>query len=182
LAATDLLDIAMAQFADPDSPGRWFDTAADAEALVLRPADPVDGATPSGASLVTEALMIAGHLAPDGERYRRAAEQALAAHTLLLARAPRGASHWLALAEAAVRGPLQVAVACDPAGSELLAQARALAPGGAIVVGGAPDSSELLAGRGRVDGLDAAYVCRGPVCDLPVTTAGELAAALGARV
>ncbi len=182
MAATDLLDTAMAQFADPDSPGRWFDTAADAERLVLRPADPVDGATPSGASLVTEALMTAGHLAPDGERYRRAAEQALAAHTLLLARAPRGASHWLALAEAAVRGPLQIAVACDPADSELLAEARALAPGGAIVVGGAPDSSELLAGRGRVDALDAAYVCRGPVCDLPVTTASELAAALGARV
>ena len=182
MAATDLLDTAMAQFADPDSPGRWFDTAADAERLVLRPADPVDGATPSGASLVTEALIIAGHLAPDGERYRRAAEQALAAHTLLLARAPRGASHWLALAEAAVRGPLQIAVACDRAGSELLAEARALAPGGAIVVGGAPDSSELLAGRGRVDGVDAAYVCRGPVCDLPVTTASELAAALGARV
>ncbi len=182
MAATDLLDTAMAQFADPDSPGRWFDTAADAERLVLRPADPVDGATPSGASLLTEALIIAGHLAPDGERYRRAAEQALAAHTLLLARAPRGASHWLALAEAAVRGPLQIAVACDRAGSELLAEARVLAPGGAIVVGGAPDSSELLAGRGRVDGVDAAYVCRGPVCDLPVTTASELAAALGARV
>jgi uncharacterized protein YyaL (SSP411 family) len=182
MAATDLLDTAMAQFADPDSPGRWFDTAADAERLVLRPADPVDGATPSGASLVTEALIIAGHLAPDGERYRRAAEQALAAHTLLLARAPRGASHWLALAEAAVRGPLQIAVACDRAGSKLLAEARALAPGGAIVVGGPPDSSELLAGRGRVDALDAAYVCRGPVCDLPVTTASELAAALGARV
>jgi uncharacterized protein len=182
MAATDLLDTAMAQFADPHSPGRFFDTAADAERLVLRPADPVDGATPSGASLVTEALIIAGHLAPDGERYRRAAEQALAAHTLLLARAPRGASHWLAVAEAAVRGPLQIAVACDRAGSELLAAARALAPGGAIVVGGAPDSSELLAGRGRVDGVDAAYVCRGPVCDLPVTTASELAAALGARV
>jgi uncharacterized protein YyaL (SSP411 family) len=182
MAATDLLDTAMAQFADPDSPGRWFDTAADAERLVLRPADPVDGATPSGASLVTEALIIAGHLAPDGERYRRAAEQALAAHTLLLARAPRGASHWLALAEAAVRGPLQIAVACDRTGSKLLAEARALAPGGAIVVGGPPDSSELLAGRGRVDALDAAYVCRGPVCDLPVTTASELAAALGARV
>jgi len=73
-------------------------------------------------------------------------------------------------------------VACNPADSELLASARQLAPGGAIVVGGAPDSSELLAGRGRVRGADAAYVCRGPVCDLPVTTAGELAAALSTPV
>ena len=182
MAATDLLDTALAQFADPDSPGRWFDTAADAERLVLRPSDPADGATPSGAALITEALLIAGYLAPEGDRYRQAAGQALTAHTLLIARAPRSAGHWLAVAEAAVRGPLQIAVACDPADSRLLADARLLAPGGAIVVGGAPDSSELLAGRGRVGGSDAAYVCRGPVCDLPVATGGELAAALGAPV
>ncbi|WP_175284606.1 hypothetical protein, partial [Mycobacterium avium] len=53
-------------------------------------------------------------------------------------------------------------------------------PGGAIVVGGPRDSSELLAGRDRVAGADAAYVCRGRVCDLPVTRTPELAAALGA--
>jgi uncharacterized protein len=46
------------------------------------------------------------------------------------------------------------------------------------VVGGAAGSSELLIGRDRVAGADAAYVCRGRVCDLPVTTAEDLAAAL----
>jgi uncharacterized protein YyaL (SSP411 family) len=60
-----------------------------------------------------------------------------------------------------------------------LADARRLAPGGAIVVGGRVDSSALLAGRDRVGGADAAYVCRGRVCDLPVTSAPELAARLG---
>ena len=49
-----------------------------------------------------------------------------------------------------------------------------------MVVGGAVNSSELLVDRDRVGGDDAAYVCRGRVCDLPVTTAEELAAALGA--
>ena len=44
------------------------------------------------------------------------------------------------------------------------------------------NSSELLVGRDRIDGADAAYVCRGRVCDLPVTSAGDLAAALGAPV
>ncbi|WP_415823194.1 thioredoxin domain-containing protein, partial [Mycobacterium senriense] len=37
-AATDLLDTALAHFADRAQPGRWFDTADDAEQLVLRPA------------------------------------------------------------------------------------------------------------------------------------------------
>lgn len=179
--ATDLLDTALAHFADPDRPGRWFDTADDAEQLMLRPADPLDGATPSGASSITEALLTAAHVV-DGERaerYLRAADDALRAHSLLLERAPRSAGHWLAVAEAAIRGPLQIAVACDPSWSPLLAEARRLAPGGAIVVGGEVDSSELLAGRDRVAGADAAYVCRGRVCDLPVATAAELAAALG---
>jgi uncharacterized protein YyaL (SSP411 family) len=181
--ATDLLDTALTHFADPYQPGRWFDTADDAEQLVLRPADPLDGATPSGASSITEALLTAAHLV-DGDqaqRYLRAAAESLGAHSVLLDRAARSAGHWLAAAEAAVRGPLQIAVACDPSASALLADARKLAPGGAIVVGGEEDSSPLLAGRPRVAGADAAYVCRGQVCDLPVTTTAELAAALGDR-
>ena len=178
--ATDLLDIALAHFADRDRPGRWFDSADDAEQLLLRPADPMDGATPSGASSIAEALLTAAHLVGAGraDRYRQAAADTLQAHSPLLARAPRSAGHWLAVAESAVRGPLQIAVACDPPASSLLSEARRLAPGGAIVVGGEVGSSELLVDRDRVAGADAAYVCRGRVCDLPVTTAGDLAAAL----
>jgi uncharacterized protein YyaL (SSP411 family) len=37
----------------------------------------------------------------------------------------------------------------------------------------------LLQGRGPVGGADAAYICRGRVCDLPVTGVEHLAAALG---
>jgi uncharacterized protein YyaL (SSP411 family) len=178
--AIDLLDIALAHFADPDRPGCWFDSADDAERLLLRPADPLDGATPSGASSIAEALLTAAHLvdAKRADRYRQAAADTLQAHSPLLARAPRSAGHWLAVAESAVRGPLQIAVACDALGSSLLADARRLAPGGAIVVGGAAGSSELLVGRDRVAGADAAYLCRGRVCDMPVTTAEDLAAAL----
>jgi uncharacterized protein YyaL (SSP411 family) len=180
--ATGLLDVALEHFADAD--GRWFDTADDAEQLMVRPADPMDGATPSGAALITEALQLAAHLAPAplADRYAAAASAALSAATPILAKAPRSGGHWLAVAEAAVRGPIQIAVACDGGDSELLAAARTLAPGGAVVIGGAANSSELLVGRDRIGGRDAAYVCRGRVCDLPVTTAGELASALSAAV
>lgn len=176
-AGLKLIDTALDHFADPQRPGRWFDTADDAEALMVRPADPFDGATPSGASLMAEALQLAAHLTSAGG-YAEAADATLASATPILDRAPRSGGHWLAVAEAAVRGPIQIAVACDPADSELLRAARTLAPGGAVVVGGAADSAELLLGRDRVDGADAAYVCRGRVCDLPVTTARELATAL----
>ncbi len=180
--AAELLDTALVHFPDADRPGRWFDSPDDAEQLVLRPADPLDGATPSGASSITEALVIAAHLigGERADRYGQAAADSLRAHSPLLARAPRSAGHWLAVAEAAVRGPVQIAVACDAARSGLLADARRLAPGGAIVVGGPVNSSELLIDRDQIAGADAAYVCRGRVCELPVTTTPQLAAALAA--
>ena len=182
--AVVLLDLALRHFADPDRPGRWFDTADDAEQLMVRPADPVDGATPAGASSIAEALLTAAHLvdADRAVRYREAAASTLLAHSALVARAPRSAGHWLAVAEAAVRGPLQVAVATDDPESNLLAAARHLVPGGTVVVGGPVDSMPLLAGRDRVRGADAAYICRGSVCDLPVTGTAELAEALGVPV
>lgn len=178
--ATGLLDTALDHFADPDQSGRWFDTADDAEQLMVRPADPIDGATPSGASLIAEALQLGGHLT-GSPRYLDAAQATLSSATPILARAARSGGHWLAVAEAQVRGPIQIAVAGE-ATSDLLAAARRMAPGGAIVIGGAPGSSALLNGRDRVDGADAAYVCRGTVCDLPVTTVAELAISLGGEL
>ena len=182
--AMALLDVALDHFADPARDGRWFDVADDAEQLVSRPADPLDGATPSGASLLAEALQMAAHLAPRGraERYAAAAEATLAGATVVLDRAPRSGGHWLAVAEAAVRGPIQIAVACDSADSALLAVARAVAPGGAVVLGGPTGSTELLRERPRIGDADAAYVCRGRTCDLPVTTAEDLAATLAPSV
>ncbi len=63
--------------------------------------------------------------------------------------------------------------------------ARASASPGLVVVAGEPSTAEpgeadepetvpLLAGRGLVDGQPAAYVCRGMVCDRPVTAADDL--------
>ena len=183
-SAMSLLDTTLEHFGDNETAGRWFDSADDADALMVRPADPLDGATPSGASLIAEALLLAAHLAPAprADVYAAAADATLAGAGPILARLARSGGHWLAVAEAAVRGPIQITVACDPADSELLAAARRLAPGGAIVVGGPAESSELLADRDRIGGADAAYVCRGRTCDLPVTAAGDLAVALGVSV
>ncbi|WP_407442390.1 thioredoxin domain-containing protein [Rhodococcus sp. (in: high G+C Gram-positive bacteria)] len=175
--ARGLADTALAAFADPGKPGSWFDTAHDATTLVARPRDPMDGATPAGASLITEALLSLSALEDGDGRYATAAHASLATASILLERAPRSAGHWLTVAEAAVRGPLQIAVA---GGGDLLQVARHVAPGGAIVVGGDPGSSPLLADRPLVDGVPTAYVCRGFVCDRPVTSVPDLLDVLAA--
>jgi uncharacterized protein len=184
--ACGLLDTALEQFADPDHAGMFHDTAADAEALVRRPSDPTDNASPSGASAVASALLTASALAgaDRASRYRRAAEQALSRAGLLAQRAPRFAGHWLAVGEARAHGPLQVAVAGDAADADraaLFDAARRHAPGGAVAVAGEPEAPgvPLLTGRTLVGGAAAAYVCRGYVCERPVTSVRELVEALG---
>ncbi|CAL9635940.1 hypothetical protein SUDANB95_06182 [Actinosynnema sp. ALI-1.44] len=175
-AACSLLDTALARFAGAE-PGVYHDTADDAEALVQRPSDPSDNASPSGASSLASALVTASVLgAPRAAEYRAAAEAAVARAGLLAAREPRFAGHWLSVAEALEHGPVQVAVVGgDPA---LVAAAWRGVHGGGVVVAGDPDSAPLLADRPLVDGGPAAYVCRGYVCDRPVTTVDDLAAAL----
>ncbi|MBF6078996.1 thioredoxin domain-containing protein [Nocardia beijingensis] len=180
--AQRLLDVAIEHFADPDRPGSWFDTADDAETLVARPRDPIDGATPAGASALAEALLTAAAASdPDrAVRYRELADSTLDRGAIVLARAPRSAGQWLIVAEAALRGPLQVAIATDSAApsAELLATARSAAPGGSVVLAAAPNAVPLLADRPLVRDAAAAYVCRGSVCDLPVSTPDQLRTAL----
>ncbi|MCZ4520680.1 thioredoxin domain-containing protein [Rhodococcus ruber] len=174
-----LLDAAIEHFADPDDAGSWFDTADDAETLVTRPRDPIDGATPSGASTMAEALLTAAALVDhtSSARYGELAAASLARAALILERAPRSGGHWLAVAEASASGPIQIAVSTAP-GGDLTSAARRLAPGGSVVVAGETDSSVLLMDRPPVDGLETAYVCRGFVCDRPVTSAEDLSFAL----
>ncbi len=174
--ACGLLDTALARFAG-EEPGVYYDTADDAEALVQRPSDPSDNASPSGASALASALVTASVLgAPRHAGYRAAAEAAVSRAGLLAAREPRFAGHWLSVAEALALGPVQVAVVGDD--PELVSAAWRGVPGGGVVVAGAPDSAPLLADRPLVAGAPAAYVCRGYVCDRPVTTVDDLAAAL----
>ncbi|GAA1397084.1 thioredoxin domain-containing protein [Pseudonocardia kongjuensis] len=184
-AALELLDTTLERFAAPDRPGSYLDTAADsaaADLLLHRPRELTDNASPCGSSALAEALVTASALAgPDrAARYREAAERAVRSVGTLAGRAPRFLGHWLTAAEALVGGPLQVAVAGEAGAGPLTDRARREAPGGAVVVAGEPDADgiPLLAGRGTVGGSAAAYVCRGFVCDVPVTGPDELAALL----
>ncbi|GAA4285710.1 thioredoxin domain-containing protein [Georgenia daeguensis] len=181
-AAGELLEIALTHFAD--GAGGFYDVADDAERLVTRPKDPSDNVEPSGLSSLAGALLTYSALT-GSPRHREAAEAALAAAGSLARSAPRFAGWSLAVAEAAVAGPLQVAVVGEnDAAAELAAVARASTSPGLVVAVGSPDAPgvPLLADRPLVRGGAAAYVCRGFVCDLPVTTPEELATQLGGAV
>ncbi len=172
-----LLDRALDAFAD--GTGGFYDTAADAEQLVLRPRDASDNASPAGISAVADALVTYAAVA-GSSRHRAAADGAIAAAADLARQAPRFAGWTLAVAEAAVAGPEQIAVVGPPSDPALDAMHRAAwrrGSPGAVVVSGRPDDAAipLLSGRDLVEGRPAAYVCRDFVCLRPVTDPAAVA-------
>jgi hypothetical protein len=153
----------------------------DADALFMRPRDPMDNATPSGNSLAAELLLRAGHLF--GEmRYRDVAERVVAREAASMARFPTAFGRLLCVADRAFAEPVEVAIvgARDDERTRALARA-ALAPfhRNRTVVGhvpGEPDGDlPLLEGRSGVHTEPTAYLCHGYVCDAPVTHGEALA-------
>ena len=181
--AVELCDTVATRFADRRMPGLLRDTADDglddalAAALGGRSTglhDPADNAYPSGASVATGALVHAAALTGRTE-LRELADAALARALPLIQQAPRFAGWWLAVAEAAADGPREVAVvgrSGDPRRAVLHALALRSSAPGLVVSVGEPGSVEppLLVDRGERDGGAAAYVCRGFVCDAPMTS------------
>ncbi|MFI5427473.1 hypothetical protein [Aeromicrobium sp. UC242_57] len=168
-----LLDRVVDHFTDPD--GGFFDTADDAETLVVRPKDASDNAYPSGTSAAVHALI--AFAAITGEhRYRAAAESGITSAANIALNVPRFAGWTLAAAEAIVAGPSEIAVVGDEADrTELHHAALMLSSPGAVVVAGEPGLQiPLFEQRELVDGQPAAYVCQGFVCQRPVTTVADL--------
>lgn len=177
-----LLDIALQHFSDGD--GGFFDTADDAPGLVRRPKDPADNAEPSGWFAVTNALVTYAALTGSVE-HRVAAERALGIVSALAQRAPRAVGWGLVAASSLIVGPLEIAVVRDDSdsGKDLIDIAFAGNSPGAVVAWGSVDDDDqpLLRDRLLIDGTAAAYVCRGFVCDAPVTDVTQLAAKVLAR-
>jgi hypothetical protein len=176
-----LLDTVLVAFADGD--GGFYDTADDGEQLIFRPADPTDSATPSGTFAAADALVSYGALTGD-DRYRSAAVTALAVVPPIAAKFPRAAGAGLAVAEALLSGPTEIAIVGlgdDPRTGDLLRAALHAAPPGAVFAlgsGSAESEVPLLVSRPLVSGGPAAYVCHGFTCLAPVTTTEALREAL----
>ncbi|MEU6319658.1 thioredoxin domain-containing protein [Streptomyces sp. NPDC047009] len=175
-----LLGHVLAQFTDGS--GSLYDTAADAERLIRRPQDPTDNAAPSGWSAAAGALLsYAAHTG--SEPHRAAAERALGVVRVLGPRVPRFIGWGLAVAEAFLDGPREVAIVGpsldDPATRSLHHTAlTGTAPGAVVAVGRPDDELPLLADRILVNGDPTAYVCRNFTCDAPTTDPRQLRRAL----
>jgi hypothetical protein len=172
-----LLETVLTAFADGN--GGFYDTADHGERLIFRPVDPTDNATPSGTFAAADALLSYAALTGE-ERLRDAAAAALKVLPPIAAKYPRAAGMGLAVAEALLSGPAEIAVVGpgdDPRTADLLRAALHVAPPGAVFALG-PGSGEpgipLLADRPLVSGGPAAYVCRGFTCQAPVTTPAAL--------
>ncbi|HEY7147408.1 MAG TPA: thioredoxin domain-containing protein [Streptosporangiaceae bacterium] len=186
--AGQLLDTALEKFGDGS--GGFYDTPDDGEPLIYRPADPADGPTPSGAFALAGALLSYAALT-GSQRHAHAAAGALAPLRVFAAKYPRAAGSGLAVAEAMLAGPAEIAIvgpAADERTAALHEMAFFAAPPGAVIALGpgfpaaAGNPVPLLAGRGLVDGAPAAYVCQKFACQLPVTTPDALAAQLGQSI
>ena len=131
--AGELLGTALARFGDGS--GGFYDTADDGEELVYRPADPTDGPTPSGTFAVAGALLSYSALTGSVE-HREAAAAALRVLGPIAERFPRAAGSGLAVAEALISGPAEIAIVGppgDPRTTALHVAALQAAPPGAVL-------------------------------------------------
>src|SRR5690606_18315215 len=153
--AGDLLEVVLDRFTDGS--GGFSATAEDAERLFQRPQDPTDNATPSGRFAAAGALLSYAALT-GSTRHREAARAALGTVTVLAGKHARFAGWGLAVAQAALAGPVEVAVVGpgdDPA-TDVLHRTALMSPSpGLVVARGAPSAEPgvpLLEHRPLVDG------------------------------
>ena len=190
-AAKDLADTMIEQFWD-ERHGGFFQTSHDHEALVARPKDFVDNATPSGNSVATDVLLRL-HALTGEERYFTLAETILLMLREGMARQPLAFGHLLCALERAISRPQEIAIIGDPADARtqaLLAEVRSRFLPNTVLAGAATDEAAteaaivvpLLADRIQVRGLPTAYVCENFACQLPVTEAKGLAQQLNVQI
>jgi hypothetical protein len=177
-----LADQMVAHFTDPN--GGFFDTRDDHEALLVRPKDIQDNATPSGNALACMALL---QLATYGDRgtWRSTAEDMLASITNALLRYPTSFAQWLSAADFAVGPTREVAILGDQNDAGIQDLLRTLwknyRPRQVTAISAyppEPGSPALLVDRPLLNNQPTVYVCQGFVCLQPVNSPDEMEAQL----
>jgi uncharacterized protein len=176
--ATALADVMIERFEDPER-GGFYTTAGDQERLAARRKDLDDSPIPSGNSAAAFGLLRLALLSGEG-RYERHGLGVLRILFPLAARHPGAFGHLLQAADFYLAPVKEVAiVGPPPEAGELLRVVRDSYRPHVVLAAGKADGVPLLDGREPVEGHAAAYVCERFICQAPVTSPDELAAALG---
>jgi len=184
-AGVEVVEEMRRRFAAPG--GGFFATARDHEALIVRHREGHDGALPAPNALAASALArLAAHLGRAD--LRDEATRALAAYGEAIAKSPTAFSASLLVADFLAQGPLEVVLvgaAGEPGYEALRAEvARRFLPSRIVAhhdpaLGGT--ALPLPAGKARVDGKAALYVCRNFTCRAPITEVRDVGGALEGR-
>jgi uncharacterized protein YyaL (SSP411 family) len=176
--AVSLAESCVRHFFDRER-GVFFDTAEDHEALITRPRDFTDNATPAGQSLAAELVLQVAEYTGN-EELRELATRVMEELAETLPRHPSAFGHALGVCDALVNGTVQVVLAGDPVDSQTVALARSVADAyipALVLAGGTAAALENLAigtGKGSVGDPPTAYVCRRYRCDAPTHHIDEL--------
>jgi len=168
--ASQTADSLLTLFHD-DHGGGFFTTSHDAERLIVRTKDVLDGATPSANAVAALSLARLGALTGT-VRYTDAARQVVDMVGELLTRHPTAFAHTVLTADRLVGGWTEVVI--TGLRPDLVDAVRSRWLPGAVVAWGEPTGSPLWEGR---DG-DRAYVCRNYACRLPAGDIETLSAQL----
>jgi uncharacterized protein len=167
-----------------DALGGFYDTGRDHEALITRPRDVFDNATPSGGAVAASVLLKLAAMFGDEDAARRSVES-LKGVGALMKRYASGFGQWLSALDFYLGHPKEIAFIGEPAapGSQVLIDAifRPYLPNRVILqksngtegVGG-----PLLEGKNMLGDRPTVYVCQNYACQAPVTDVPTLKAQL----
>jgi uncharacterized protein YyaL (SSP411 family) len=172
--ARKLADHVLAHFAAED--GGFFDTSDDHEALIVRPRNVQDNATPSGSGMMARQLLRLAAYTGDA-RYDQSAESSLRLLSEAMRQYPQAFGESLSALDMLVSGHQEVALigaADDERTRELLHIVNDIYRPNVITALSETDVAgegdiPLLSQRVMREGLPTVYVCRNFVCAMPVT-------------
>ena len=176
--AAQLLEAIEARFRDPVG-GGFYESAIDAERLILRQKPLFDAATPSGNGA---SALLAFWL---GRYFGRPEWEALAGEVVALLRdqlveGASGLGSVLQTVELLLAPPREIAIVGESGARAPFERevARHFLPATLLAPAPGEDGLPVLEDRTPAAGTAAAYVCENLVCNLPAATAEELAAQL----
>ena len=179
--ARRLMDEAITLFADEQN-GGFFDTGSDHEALISRPKDIMDNATPAGNSVAVDVLLRLAAFTGD-TAYRQRADDYVQPLAEIMVQHPQAFGYVLGALDFALSPVKEFAILGDPRAADTRALLEILneryLPNSVLACAAPTDSASiaaipLLADRPLKNDMATAYVCQNFTCQAPVTTPEEL--------